>query len=139
MISGETEAVSRASVKLLEAGALRVVPVNVSGPFHSLMLKEAGEKLLDFLSGVEVKNTAIPFVSNVTAEEETGPERIKELLGKQVYSPVRWQQSVEYMISSGADTFVEIGPGKPLSGFIKRIDSSVKIINVEGPQDLEKI
>lgn len=139
VISGEAEAVKSAGERLKEAGALRAVPLKVSGPFHSPMLAEAGNQLREFLETVEIAQPKMPFISNVTAEAESKPERLKELLGKQVCSPVRWQQSVEYMIKLGADTFVEIGPGKSLSGFIKKIAPAAKMINVETPEDIEKL
>ena len=95
-----------------EAGAKRVLPLKVSGPFHSPMLKPAGEKLLDVLADVEVDDPTVPYVSNTTAELITSKDQVKELLGRQVYSSVCWEQSIEKMIADGADTFVEIGPGR---------------------------
>ena len=103
------------------------------------MLKEAGEKLLDVLKDVEVHDPSIPYVSNTTAEFITSKDEVKELLGKQVYSSVRWEQSIEKMIEDGADTFVEIGPGKTLCGFMRKIDRSVKAINIAKVEDLEKL
>ena len=139
VISGETQAVAKAGEALKEAGARRVLPLKVSGPFHSPMLKPAGEKLLDVLSDVEVKDPEIPYVSNTTAEFVTSKDDVKELLGRQVYSSVRWEQSIEKMIADGADTFIEIGPGKTLCGFMRKIDRSVKAINVATVEDLEKV
>ena len=136
VISGEVEAVQRAAEKCKEAGAFRVVPLQVSGSFHSPMLKEAGEKLKGYLDNIEIKQPEIPFISNVTAKEEKEPERMKELLSQQVYSSVLWQQSVEEMIANGADTFVEIGPGKTLSGFMKKINRSVTVYHVETLDEL---
>ncbi|MDO4554682.1 MAG: ACP S-malonyltransferase [Lachnospiraceae bacterium] len=139
VISGETEAVGRASESLKAAGAKRVVPLKVSGPFHSLMLKEAGEKLLDVLEPIVLKDPVIPYVSNTTAEYITNQSEVKALLGRQVYSSVRWQQSVEAMIADGVDTFIEIGPGKTLSGFMRKINRTCKTINIETTADLEKL
>jgi [acyl-carrier-protein] S-malonyltransferase len=139
VITGEKKAVEEAGKKLLEAGAFRVVPLKVSGPFHSSMLTEAGAKLRDLLETVPVQEPEIPFISNVTAEQITGINQMKDLLGKQVCSSVRWEQSVRNMIEMGADTFVEIGPGKTLSGFMKKIDPSVKVFHVETVEDLETI
>lgn len=139
VISGEVKAVEAASEALKEAGAKRVVPLNVSGPFHSLMLKEAEEKLLKVLDEATIHTPEIPYVANTTADYVTSEEPIKELLGKQVYSSVRWQQSVEKMIADGVDTFIEIGPGRSLSGFMKKIDKSVKVINIDKVADLEKL
>ena len=139
VISGETQAVAKAGEALKEAGARRVLPLKVSGPFHSPMLEPAGKKLLDVLADVEVKDPEIPYVSNTTAEFVTSKDEVKELLGRQVYSSVRWEQSIEKMIADGADTFIEIGPGKTLCGFMRKIDRSVKAINVATVEDLEKV
>lgn len=142
VISGEKNAVLEANKKLAEAGAKRVLELKVSGPFHSIMLKGAGDKLAEVLKNVELKVSQIPYVTNVTAEvitEQTDRNEIRILLEKQVYSPVKWQQCIEKMIEEGVDTFVEIGPGKTLSGFLKKIDRSKTIINIEKIEDLEKI
>ncbi len=139
VISGKLEAVLTASEKLKEAGAKRVIPLNVSGPFHSYLLADAGKKLGEFLENVTIKKPEIPYAANVTAQYVTEEDKIKPLLEKQVSSSVRWQQSVEYMIADGVDRFVEIGPGKTLSGFVKKISRDVEILNVEKLSDLEKI
>lgn len=138
VISGKKEAVEEACMKLKEAGAKRTVLLNVSGPFHSKMLEGAGEKLGTVLDAIEIRKPVIPYVANVTAEYVTEADVIKPLLMKQVSSSVRWQQSVETMIRDGVDTFVEIGPGKTLSGFIKKISREVKILNVGTLEDIEK-
>ena len=139
VISGESKAVAEAGEALKEAGAKRVLPLKVSGPFHSPMLKPAGEKLLDVLADVEVDDPTVPYVSNTTAEFITNKDEVKKLLGRQVYSSVCWEQSIEKMIADGADTFVEIGPGKTLCGFMRKIDRSVKAINIAKVEDLEKL
>ena len=139
VISGETKSVEKASESLKAAGAKRVVPLKVSGPFHSMMLKEAGEKLLAVLEPIEVKDPVVPYVSNTTAEYVTGKEQVKPLLSDQVYSSVRWQQSIEAMIADGVDTFIEIGPGKTLSGFMRKINRTCKTMNIETVADLEKL
>lgn len=131
VISGLKEAVEEASVKLKEAGAKRTVMLNVSGPFHSSLLKGAGEKLGEVLEKVEVHTPAIPYVANVTAQYVTKAEDVKPLLKEQVSSSVRWQQSVETMLADGVDTFIEIGPGKTLSAFIKKITKDVKVVNID--------
>ena len=131
VISGLKEAVEEASVKLKEAGAKRTVMLNVSGPFHSSLLKGAGEKLGEVLENVEVHTPAIPYVANVTAQYVTKAEDVKPLLKEQVSSSVRWQQSVETMLADGVDTFIEIGPGKTLSAFIKKITKDVKVVNID--------
>lgn len=139
VISGEAEAVKAASAALAEAGAKRVIPLNVSGPFHSQMLVPAGEKLYDFLQGVDVAEGFAPYYCNADAEEITDSAKVKELLKRQVYSSVRWQQTIENMIADGVDTFIEVGPGKTLTGFMKKINREVKSINIATVDDLAKL
>lgn len=139
VISGEAEAVKAASAALAEAGAKRVIPLNVSGPFHSQMLAPAGEKLYDFLQGVDVAEGFAPYYCNADAEEITDAAKVKELLKRQVYSSVRWQQTIENMIADGVDTFIEVGPGKTLTGFMKKINREVKSINIATVDDLAKL
>ena len=129
---------AQAAEQLKAAGAKRVLPLNVSGPFHSALLKEAGEKLGKFLENVKISDPVIPYAANVTAEYVNTTEEIRELLRKQVSSSVMWQQSVENMIAKGVDTFVEIGPGKTLAGFMKRINKEVRMVNIGSVEDLEK-
>lgn len=139
VISGKKEAVELAGEKLKGAGTKRVIPLNVSGPFHSRMLAEAGRELGKALEQVEIYPLKIPYVANVTAEYVTDEKEIKGLLERQVSSSVRWQQSVEAMVAAGVDTFVEIGPGKTLSGFMRKINRNVRTVNIEKVEDLEKI
>ena len=139
VISGEAEAVKAASAALAEAGAKRVIPLNVSGPFHSQMLVPAGEKLYDFLQGVDVAEGFAPYYCNADAEEITDAAKVKALLKRQVYSSVRWQQTIENMIADGVDTFIEVGPGKTLTGFMKKINREVKSINIATVDDLAKL
>lgn len=139
VISGEAEAVKAASAALAEAGAKRVIPLNVSGPFHSQMLVPAGEKLYDFLQGVDVAEGFAHYYCNADAEEITDAAKVKELLKRQVYSSVRWQQTIENMIADGVDTFIEVGPGKTLTGFMKKINREVKSINIATVDDLAKL
>lgn len=139
VITGEEAAVDNACEALKAAGAKRTVKLNVSGPFHSQMLAGAGEKLGEVLKDVELKEFTTPYVTNVTADYVTSTEGIKDLLCRQVASSVRWQQSVERMIEDGADTFIEMGPGKTLSGFIRKISRDVKMRNIENMTDYEKV
>lgn len=139
VISGRKEKVEEANEKLLAAGAKRTILLNVSGPFHSEMLTGAGEKLFEFLEGVSISDPFIPYVSNVTAKYVTDGMLVKDLLKKQVSSSVRWQQSVETMLADGVDTFIEIGPGKTLAGFIKKIKRDVSVFNIEKLEDLDKV
>ena len=139
VITGEKEAVERAGKALKEAGARRVLPLKVSGPFHSPMMENAGEKLKKVLEEVNLKNPSIPYVTNVTAELVTEKEPIRELLVKQVSSSVRWEQSIRKMIAEGIDTFVEIGPGKTLSGFMKKTDRNVTMYRVGTREEAETV
>lgn len=139
VISGTLTAIADATEKLKAAGARRILPLNVSGPFHSQLLKEAGEKLRNYLEDVTVHEPVIPYIANVTADYVTSADIIKELLAKQVSSSVLWQQSVERMIADGVDRFVEIGPGKTLSGFVKKIERNAVVFNVETLEDLERL
>ena len=139
VITGWKESVEKASEALKEAGAKRVIPLNVSGPFHSPMLTEAGKELGQVLENVELSPLQIPYVTNVTAEYVTDISETKALLAKQVASSVRWQQSVENMIADGVDTFVEIGPGKTLAGFMRKINRDVKVYNVGTWEDVDKV
>ena len=139
VICGKAEAVEQAAGLLKEAGAKRCMMLNVSGPFHSPLLREAGDKLAEVLKDVKLNDGfTIPYVTNVTAEYVNTTEEIRELLRKQVSSSVMWQQSVENMIAKGVDTFVEIGPGKTLAGFMKRINKEVRMVNIGSVEDLEK-
>ena len=139
VISGEKAAVEEACEKLKAAGAKRAVMLNVSGPFHSGMLADAGERLGEVLSQVELHEPQIPYVANVTAQYVKSAAEVKELLTGQVSSSVRWQQSVEAMIADGVDTFIEIGPGKTLAGFMRKISRDVKTLNVEKLEDISKV
>ncbi len=138
VITGEEKAVQAAAEALSAAGAKRCVPLKVSGPFHSPMLAGAGEKLGEVLENVEIHDVTVPYLANVTADYVTDKDAVKELLQKQVASSVRWQQSVERMIADGVTTFVEIGPGKTLAGFMRKINRDVKVVNVEKLEDIEK-
>lgn len=139
VITGEKEAVERAGKALKEAGARKVLPLKVSGPFHSPMMENAGEKLKKVLEEVTLKKPAVPYVTNVTAELVTEKEPIRELLVKQVSSSVRWEQSIRNMIAEGIDTFVEIGPGKTLSSFMKKTDRNVTMYRVGTWEEAETV
>ena len=138
VITGEADAVAGAGEALKEAGARRIVPLNVSGPFHSAMMQGAGEKLAEVLKETPVSCFPVPYVANLTAEYVCVAEQVKPLLVKQVSGSVRWQQSVERMLAEGIDTFVEIGPGKTIAGFVRKISKETRIINIDKYEDLEK-
>lgn len=139
VITGKTAAVEMAAARLKEAGARRTLMLNVSGPFHSPMLEPAGAALRQELEQVTFQKLQIPYVTNVNACEITDASEIPELLVRQMYSPVRWMQSMEYMLKNGVDTFVEIGPGKTLEGFLKKINRNVQVHHVSCWEDLEQI
>lgn len=139
VITGENGAIQEAVAKLTEAGAKRCVPLKVSGPFHSPMLVGAGEKLAKELEAVAVHEIQVPYIANVTADYVSKTEDVKPLLEKQVSSSVKWQQTIERMLADGVDTFIEIGPGKTLSGFMRKINRDVKVLNVEKVEDLAKL
>lgn len=130
VISGSRKGVELASVKAKEAGAKRALPLEVSGPFHSVLMQPAAEKLNEVLNSMDLSNASIPVIANVSATEMTEANDIKEKLIQQLYSPVLWEDSVEKMIELGVDTFIEIGPGKVLSGLVKKINKSVKTYSV---------
>lgn len=138
VITGEKTAVDAAGLALKEAGAKRIIPLNVSGPFHSPMLAHAGEQLGEALREVEIAGEFLPYVANVTAGYVTEACEVKPLLERQIASSVRWQQSIERLIADGADTFVEIGPGKSLSGFMRKINREVSVFNIDTLEDFEK-
>lgn len=139
VITGKKDAVEAACVRLKEAGAKRCVPLKVSGPFHSPLLKEAGAKLGAVLAGCEIHAPKLPYYANVTAEPVTTAEAVVPLLVEQVASSVRWQQSIEAMLAAGVTDFYEIGPGKTLAGFMKKItkDPSVTVRNIDKTADLD--
>ena len=137
VITGQKEAVELAGTRLADEGARRVVPLKVSGPFHSKMLEGAGAKLGEALESVTIHPAQIPYITNVTADYVTDPSQVKDYLIRQVSSPVRWQQSVERMIADGADTFIEIGPGKTLSGFLRKINRELKAVSIDKLEDFE--
>lgn len=139
VITGETKAVEEASERLVNEGARKVISLNVSGPFHSSMLKDAAQELEKVLNDTKISKPEMPYVANVNSEYVDEESLIADLLTRQLYSPVRFMQSIEKMIENGVDTFIEIGPGKTLSSFVKKINRSVKIINIEKPDDLSKL
>jgi [acyl-carrier-protein] S-malonyltransferase len=136
VIAGEIEAVKLACEKAKEKGASRTIILPVSAPFHTSMLKPAGEKLACELLNIQLNLIDIPLITNVTADYVNSNSDIKELLKKQVMSSVLWEDTINRMIQDGVDTFVEFGPGKVLSGFIKKINRKMTILNVEDMKSL---
>ena len=111
----------------------------MSGPFHSVLLGDAGKKLRTELDKVAVNKPQIPYVCNVSAEYVTESDDIRALLEKQVSSSVCWQQSIEKMLADGVDLFIEIGPGRTLGGFMRKIDKEVRCVNIDKLTDLDKV
>ncbi|MDD5383188.1 MAG: ACP S-malonyltransferase [Candidatus Margulisbacteria bacterium] len=127
VISGKKESVAAAGEKLKTAGAKKIVPLPVSAPFHCPLMQPAADKLKVELDKIEIKDAQIPVVANVTADYVTKGSEIKDLLVKQVTAPVRWEDSVKKLAHDGVSSFVEVGPGKVLSGLIKKIDPKVEV------------
>lgn len=139
VISGSRKGVELASVRAREAGAKRVLPLLVSGPFHSILMKPAGSKLQGVLDEIDFNQAMIPVIANVSASEMSEPNEIKEKLIEQLYSPVQWEDSVKQMLQLGVDTFIEIGPGKVLSGLIKKIDRSIKTYAISDEETFQTV
>lgn len=139
VITGKTEAVQEACGRLNDAGARRMMPLKVSGPFHSPMLAQAGEKLGEELKKIQWKELGIPYVTNVTAQEISDIALTAELLARQVSVPVKWEQSMETMIQGGVNVFVEIGPGKTLTGFLRKIAPDKKVMQIGTWKDIETV
>lgn len=138
VVSGEVAAVEKCCELAKAKGAKRAMMLPVSAPFHCALLKGAGEKLAKELENVEVKDMQIPVITNVTADYVPSKDDIKDILVKQVSNSVLWEDTIRKMLADGVDTFIEIGPGKTLSGFVKKISRDVKIFNVEDMASLEK-
>lgn len=138
VIGGEAVAVTKASELALEKGARRAIPLNTSGPFHTKLLMPASLELKEKFASVEFKEMKIPVIFNSSAKEIESDASIAEMLEKQVMSSVYFEDSVRYMIANGVDTIIEIGPGKVLSGFIRKIDKTIKTYQVEDQASLEK-
>jgi [acyl-carrier-protein] S-malonyltransferase len=136
VIAGHKAAVERASALCKEAGAKRALPLPVSAPFHTEMMRPAAERLADLVSATPFAAPQIPVVHNVTAETEINPERIKALMIEQIYSPVRWVDCVNAMVAAGITTTIECGPGKVLSGLNKRISADLSTLSIEKPEEI---
>ena len=139
MYKRQARAVQAASERLTAAGARRCIPLNVSGPFHSALLEGAGRKLAAELEHIAVHKPRIPYLCNVEADYVTDASRIKELLARQVSSTVRWRETMERMLADGVDTFVEIGPGRTLAGFLRKMSRDARVFNVAKVEDLDGV
>jgi [acyl-carrier-protein] S-malonyltransferase len=138
VIAGHAKAVERAMERVKQEGK-KAVPLPVSAPFHSPLMKPAGERLGKALEGIPIRDLKIPVVTNVEADINQSKERVKELLVTQVSSPVRWEESMQKITTDGIEQTLEIGPGKVLSGLMKRINSKIETKNIEDIQTLKKI
>lgn len=139
VISGTREGVEAAGARVKEIGGKRAIPLEVSGPFHSSMMKPAAQLLEERLQGVNFEDAFVPVVANVTAQAVTSGDEVRKLLVEQVYSPVLWEDSVRYLIEQGVDTFIEIGPGNVLTGLIKKTDKDVRLFNISSLDSLASL
>ena len=139
VIAGTAAAVERAGVLCKEAGAKRALPLPVSAPFHTSLMRPAADRLAEQIAATEFKTPKIPVVHNVTAQTESNPEKIKALMIEQIYSAVRWVECVNTMSQSGITTTIECGPGKVLSGLNKRINSELTTLSVEKPEEVDSV
>lgn len=137
VITGDENAVKKAGELLSEAGARRVVPLAVSGAFHSKFMEKAGHEFASFVQDLDMENAQVPVFTNVDAQATMLSAEFKNKMPKQIYSSVHWTQTIENMIKDGVDTFIEIGPGKVLAGLNRKIDSSVKSYNIYDKESLE--
>lgn len=137
VVSGTAEALEMLPDLFKDSSVRKLIKLQVSGPFHSSLMKPADEKLLEFLENITITRPLIPFVSNVTAKEESDPEIIRALLAKQIISKVRWREMVLYMTNRDVNKFVEIGPNKVLSNLVKRIDQSISTKNINSVGDID--
>jgi [acyl-carrier-protein] S-malonyltransferase len=138
VIGGEVLAVSVACENAKEKGAFKTIPLSVSAPFHTSMLKEASERLEEELKTVDINEMNVSVITNVTGNYVNNIEEIKILLKNQVMNAVQWESTIKKMVEDGVDTFIEIGPGKVLSAFVKKIDRKLICANVEDMKSLEK-
>lgn len=138
VITGEVKAVEKANELLSKAGAKRVIPLAVSGPFHSPLMKDAGVEFGEFLNSIIFSDAKIPVVTNIDAQITTEEKLFREKMPKQIYSSVYWTQTIYKMIENGVDTFIEIGPGRVLAGLNRKISSDVKTLNVYDIESLNK-
>ena len=137
VVSGTAAGVAAVVQRCKEAGAKRAIPLEVSGPFHSSLMKPAAAQLGDVLAGLELSDATVPVIANVTAAPVTDAETIRRLLAEQVVSPVLWEDSIRYMLESGVDTFIEIGSGTVLAGLIRKIDKSARVVSINTAAAIE--
>jgi len=139
VIAGNKEAVTRASALIQEAGAKKVVPLSVSVPSHCALMKPAAERLAATLANVEIASPVIPVFNNVDVKCEEDPEKIKDALVRQLYNPVKWTGIVTAMAEVGVESQLEMGPGKVLTGLVKRIDKRIEGVSVNTPSTINEL
>ena len=139
VIAGNKEAVERASVILKDAGAKKIVPLPVSVPSHCQLMKPAADRLSEVLAGIKISAPAIPVINNVDVAVETDPDKIRDALIRQLFSPVRWTEIVVKMADSGVETLLEMGPGKVLTGLAKRIDKRIEGVCANTPDAIQEL
>lgn len=137
VISGERKALEEVSEILKEKGAKRVIELNTAGPFHTNMLEKASLKLREELENVEVKNSKYTVIKNIDGKQYDNETDVRDVLSKHITNPVRFEDGIKEMLDMGIDTFVEIGPGKTLTGFVKKIDRFAKVININSSESLK--
>ncbi len=138
-ISGTANGVLKASEIAKEKGARRVIPLEVSGPFHSELMKPAADRMTKILDEIEISNATVPVIANVTAKEITSSAEIKSKLIEQIYSPVLWEDTIRQLLALGVDTFIEIGPGRVLSGLVRKIDRKAKTFAISDSKSLQAV
>ena len=138
VIAGHAGAVEQASAALKEAGAKRVAPLPVSAPFHTSLMKPAGDALAEIMQSIEFQAPQIPVIHNVHAKPESNPEEIRKLMVEQTSSAVQWTQCVQYMVAQGIEKTIECGPGKVLSGLSRRIHKPLQVANLESPESFNE-
>lgn len=138
VISGAKTAVEQAGERAEAEGAKRVIPLEVSGPFHSILMAPAADRFNQVLEGITIQDADVPLIANVSAESITSRTDIHTQLMKQLYSPVRWEETIQYLFDQGVDTFLEIGPGKVLSGLVKRVKRRAKTFAINDQESLQK-
>lgn len=138
VVSGSMNGIEKASKKLKEVGAKRILPLNVSGPFHSRLMKPANNEFANYLNEIKIKDASIPVYANVTATPVTDKDKIKDSLIKQLYSPVRFEESIKNMLQNDLDAIVEVGTGKVLCGLVRKIDRNVKTFAIQDAESLDE-
>jgi len=138
VITGEKNAIEAANTMAGEMGAKRVIPLAVSGAFHSPLMKEASNQFASFVSNFNLNNASVPVITNVDAKPTIQSSEFAAKMADQIYSSVYWKQTIAYMVEQGVDTFIEIGPGKVLSGMVKKISRTSRTFNINNSQSLEE-